>query len=842
MPDWWEIITENFESSIENLNIEHWENVQMTNTLRLLNWENQLSFYRIEWDKVVYDMETVKKYLTHICKKEDWTLKTWEEMTDDIWVENLKAENWWWSTIAWTTAVQIALEYLWYDVWKIDWNKWWNTEKAIKKYQRNNNLEIDWQPWPEVIHCLLNDFQILEDNKEWWEIFWNKLKEFKLDKYFNINSTEWSIEITDILLKKIEKWFNNAESSAFINDLQKIIHLSDKIQNTSWYWAISIEFYDDDRPYNLEFFDRDSCLNQIYHLWTCLKYFKSIKSVKLVPNYYSWYDAKIVSIINTTSNYWLNDCFSRLHSLGITMEDSRKFLDKYMETKNITNFNKISNSNYDNFFDEEMDFEMIKFLFWENNDKIKLLLPIKIFDGLKFYKLKCLRWENKFKRRIINMINSWLLTKKSKKDIWLLIDIEPNDLQTYFEICNYFQKLWNGLYFHNLDWYSPDEYLKIIKYMGKYSIDLVYDGAEIGEILYKNNIPKEAIQFFYSPNIDYNNYNPVPLFKEIFENENWKNLFMFLSKYPQKLQNLWWKEIKEIELTTKTWWYNFCFRGILEMIKSIPNMEVPDLKNDGEPKWKQGREKIIKMYEDVLRNYISLDKDNEWRRIPREQTFDKIFFANALNHKDEDDSWVFQWESKIDDVLMWFTENFEDCSSVIDKNWNIDQSNQKTMIKKIREYAKANPNKKILVCVDYHWGENWASTNGWKKEDRINLASISPNIKIISTRCYFWCAYNYSNELLKNHIYSIKSPVSWFSNLESSIPKEIWNTFRQWVVKKLWFHELELYTRLHYKYSFSPLTDFVDYTNFNTGEKKHWKIWLADAWDYIQNDGDVHFW
>lgn len=826
MPEKWEVIDSNYTSSIENLNINDWTKIQMTKTLELLNWKTEVqpSFYSIEWEKVKYKMDVVKEYLTHLCKKEDWTLKTWENMMDDMQIENKKAWLSYGVSTPWIMAVQIGLEYLWYDVWQIDWNLWWDTTDVIRKYQRKHNIEIDWEPWPEVINFLLNDFQILENNKERWEIFWNKLKESKLDKYFKINSIEWSIEITDILLKKIEKWFNNN----FINDLEKIFHLSDEIQKSSWYWAMQIEFNDDNLPYNLVFSDTDTCLKQTSKLWTLLKYFKSsIKSVKLVPNHYSWYDVKIISIIKATWDYGWQDSFSRLHNFGITMENSKKFLDKYMEIKNIRNLNEISN--YDNFFDEEMDSKAIEFLFWTNIEKIKSLLPIKIFDGLKFYKLKCIWWENKFKRRIINMVDSWLLTKESKKDIWFLIDIEPNEFQTYFEICNYFKKLiWEWL-FPDLEWYSPNEYLKIIKYMGEYSGYLLYDGIEIGEILLKHNIPKEAIEFFEFQDINWGSFDPVPLFKEIFEDENWKNLFEFLSKYPQKLKNLWWKEIKEIELTTKPWWYKFCFRGILEMIKSIPNAEVPNLK-DGELKWKQWRERIIKEYENLLRDYISLDKYENWNDIPRYQTFDKIFYANAVNHNDEDDGWVFQWESKIDDVLKKFTKNFEDCSSVIDENWDIDQTNQKTMIEKIRKYTTDHPWEKILVFLGYHWVEDWLSSNWWTKENRIKLANNSPNIKIISTRCFFWWAYNNSNQDEQNYIYSIKSPVSWFSNKESSIPKEIWNTIKQWFDKGLWFHELEIYTRLHYNYSFTPLTEYMDYRG------KQRLVWLADAGIWKEND------
>ena len=66
-------------------------------------------------------------------------------------------------------------------------------------------------------------------------------------------------------------------------------------------------------------------------------------------------------------------------------------------------------------------------------------------------------------------------------------------------------------------------------------------------------------------------------FFELFweEPEAW-NLFNYLSNNPQKLDNLWWKELKTIDLDIK-YGVNFCFRGILEMVKSRPDIDFPHL-------------------------------------------------------------------------------------------------------------------------------------------------------------------------------------------------------------------------------------------------------------------------
>ena len=50
MPKNWEIISEDYTSSIDNLEIEGWEKVHMSNTLRLLKKiaKNNNLFYNIE--------------------------------------------------------------------------------------------------------------------------------------------------------------------------------------------------------------------------------------------------------------------------------------------------------------------------------------------------------------------------------------------------------------------------------------------------------------------------------------------------------------------------------------------------------------------------------------------------------------------------------------------------------------------------------------------------------------------------------------------------------------------------------------------------------------------------
>ena len=109
---------------------------QLTNEI----WKN---FYSINdnWE-VEYDLDLVKKYL---------------ETKKDKQYSELKSQNTW----AWIMAVQISLSSIGYDVGKVDWilkNKWAKTSRTIEqiiKFQKDNKLKPDWQPWSKTISKLL---------------------------------------------------------------------------------------------------------------------------------------------------------------------------------------------------------------------------------------------------------------------------------------------------------------------------------------------------------------------------------------------------------------------------------------------------------------------------------------------------------------------------------------------------------------------------------------------------------------------------------------------------------------------------------------------------------------
>ena len=142
---WAETIThsnELYESTTENLKEINAVKVQMTNTLKKIDGIDQQSFYSVdkENNKVTYDMDAVKAYLNTIKDKSWNSLKSWP--------------RW-----AWTMAVQIALESLGYDVWKIDGQYWPDTWPAVARFQVRHWLKVDKNPWKNTITQILKELE-----------------------------------------------------------------------------------------------------------------------------------------------------------------------------------------------------------------------------------------------------------------------------------------------------------------------------------------------------------------------------------------------------------------------------------------------------------------------------------------------------------------------------------------------------------------------------------------------------------------------------------------------------------------------------------------------------------
>lgn len=441
---------------------------------------------------------------------------------------------------------------------------------------------------------------------------------------------------------------------------------------------------------------------------------------------------------------------------------------------------------------------------------------------------------------------------KSNLDLAFLFYIKEICPKNYEEIFVYFKSIYEWIGEESYSVYAlrdPNTYYDIIKFIKKHKDESLkyfkfcscYNWTHMKKTISSLWIKDNLIVFFekYAASLNF--------WETFVEEEESANLFNYLSLNPIKLTDLEWNIIKEIDLDINKW-INFCFRGIIEMVKSRPDINFPHLNENASEsekiEWAQQWEKIIKEYENMLRNYISKDFEvnDDWKKIqkPKNKTFDKIFYTRPY------------WDDIIDDyhtdtaTLNEFTQN-----EISEYSFNVDPNQSEEYYEKtgaenkeakevsnqflsdIESYVKNHPNEKILVCIDQHGRLDGSSRNGRKKEDWIKLANISSNVKIWSIRCFFWMAYD--NENIYNH----KSSLSWFSN-KTVTTGYISNIINDANEKGLWFHEMEIYARLNYSFSATPLTESMKYTNRNTWETEIWKIGLAQN-DNQNNNSDVTY-
>lgn len=458
----------------------------------------------------------------------------------------------------------------------------------------------------------------------------------------------------------------------------------------------------------------------------------------------------------------------------------------------------------------------LKSLFWDKCSCLKEEIYDQSFSSYLFpYYLKSL-WLSNYASIIkqIKPIFIWLEYVERPE----MINMNLNNQDFYGKIYWFLEKHWD----------KSETYLQ---YLAPHTWSYIHNWSLLLNAWEK----KEDLEWLAS----------VTQFFEIFINEPESiNLFEFLNSNPQKLSNLWWKMIKEIDLNTSKW-INFCFRWIIEMVKSRADLSFPHLNNYATKQEEEKRKfdwlNIIKEYEKTLKEYISKDftTDGQWEIVekPREQTFDKIFYARPLWDETID---KFHVDNKTLQSLS--TNNIADYSyakkdieDVWDWNlwWEKSLNKQDQILKDIEKYVSLHPHEQILVCIDEHWDKDWSSLNWWSKEDRLRLANLSPNIKIWSFRCYFWTAFE--SDTITNQI----SSVSWYSN-QSPTSGQVSNIINEASKLWLWYHEMELYVRLNYLQSISPLTESMEYTNRNTWETEIWKIGLAQN-DNQNNNSDVTY-
>lgn len=200
-------------------------------------------FYRIEENKIIFQIDQVKSYLEDVYKRLSWMKK------QKFW-EISKEKNFTWTIL----AIQIALKAMStdpknpkdYNIWEINWEYNNITKEAIKLFQTDEHIDNDWKPWKWTIEKLLNAINILIDNKKAEQQEYETLKKDVsnvISESIAINPLSWfytnSIKeaLTIYIVEwNINSWKNpefesqliNLSNNALNRKLQYLLENSDK--------------------------------------------------------------------------------------------------------------------------------------------------------------------------------------------------------------------------------------------------------------------------------------------------------------------------------------------------------------------------------------------------------------------------------------------------------------------------------------------------------------------------------------------------------------------------------------------------------------------------------------
>ena len=472
--------------------------------------------------------------------------------------------------------------------------------------------------------------------------------------------------------------------------------------------------------------------------------------------------------------------------------------------------------------------DQLNSLFWSDISTLKkypmFQWEIKFYIPLYYLKKLC---PDNYVEIMDSMIHIIMGFEEMVWDEWNLINAKVKNREESFKhLYRFVEKNWSASasmldYFVAHDWtYLKKSTYPIVKAMFLNDKD--------------TNVDKQNYCYNYYESL----WSAIQFYESFIIEPEWVNLFEYLKSTPTKLSNLWWKIVNEIDLNTDKW-INFCFHWILSMVKSRPDISFPVYKHNMSEnelnEWKQLWNNIIKEYENVLREYILQDFNisENWDRIekPIDKTFDKVYCISP------------KWDPVIvdyyisNDTIQSFTSNpVSDYSyeRVGDEKKDKESANikWKEFIDDLRGYLVNHPNDKILVCISEHWEADWSSRNDWSKDDWLKLANMSPNLKIWSIRCFFWTAFE------QEEITNLKSSVSWYSN-NSPTWWPVTLVINDAAKLGLWYHEMEIYSRLKYLTSVSPLTESLSYTDWNTWKTEIWKIWLAQNNSSVVNFDEV---
>ena len=205
-----------------------WVKIQIRDALSSLRqWivaDKAKTFYEKKDNEIVYNMDTVRDYLSTLKEK-----KSWKELTSS-------------NSSAMIMAVQISLYSLGYEFWNIDWLLWDKTKQAIQKFQKDHQLPVDtyWRALPSTIEKLLESISTKEevavsqhDEKEYVVVDqwtgvdeWIKAKNpFSAETFYTPNENmEW-ITAQETIRPKLQELINsynwNAEHFKNVTELTK---------------------------------------------------------------------------------------------------------------------------------------------------------------------------------------------------------------------------------------------------------------------------------------------------------------------------------------------------------------------------------------------------------------------------------------------------------------------------------------------------------------------------------------------------------------------------------------------------------------------------------------------
>lgn len=142
------------------------------------------NFYRLEWSKIIFQLDQVKKYLSEVHKRLQW-------MKNQKFWEISKENNFTWTIL----AIQIALKAFEtdplkprkYNIGKINWEYNEITKDAIRQFQTNFNLQWkDGKPGKETIWAILSNLDTLISNKKTYKESMEKDQEKLRDDVMSI--------------------------------------------------------------------------------------------------------------------------------------------------------------------------------------------------------------------------------------------------------------------------------------------------------------------------------------------------------------------------------------------------------------------------------------------------------------------------------------------------------------------------------------------------------------------------------------------------------------------------------------------------------------------------------